>query len=286
MNSMRNELGSVQYTVLWDEPGNNEPYPDSIARQIATIDKDTLIALVATHVGVDSSLIYQQIKSYKLFFKILLLLYARHHLKLDYCLLLDNDLFIYEPITEIKRLCESETPFLIPESGHACRLTEFDEFISNRLGWKVRYVPPPRGRGYNIGLSGLDLQMFDAFTPHNFPDLLKLFQNSSVWWKDQALLVSMLLSFRDDVHTFRNEKYIFLFYNHPLYRFRSKIYHAIFSHDKSRVTWYYKRGVKSRRWSPLETVVCAYDSLVSVRRHIEEVKLLYKMIRRKVSGTG
>jgi hypothetical protein len=152
----------------------------------------------------------------------------------------DNDIYLFEPIDEIVRLSAGHVPFLIPETGAADSLPELSCYITDTLARQIRYVPPTSGRGYNIGLCGLDLSLFDSIDGPKLMLLMDAFRDVTHWSKDQAFFVSMAFTSEKPVYTFQNDRYMFMPYDHPHYRRHSKIYHCIYTTDKRVVDLYYR----------------------------------------------
>ncbi|MEI6609788.1 MAG: class I SAM-dependent methyltransferase, partial [Deltaproteobacteria bacterium] len=112
--------------------------------------------------------------------------------------------------------------------------------------------------------------MFDEFKSEAFKEILELYLKLDVWYKGQAFFVSMIFAFSKSVHTFEKEKFLFMAWDDPRYRIKSKIYHCLATSDKSILDEFYKKNTV-RSIFMLNRLLCRLSSVVLVIR---------KMIRR------
>ena len=234
-------FGEATFFIVWDHENAQatEDVPRYQQLQLQPITKGQLFDFVSQFYSVDRNALAEDCRAFPLLLRILLAMYLRKVAGIDYCIMADNDIFIFEPIPEIVRLSEARTPFLIQETGAADTLPQITEYISRHLGKEIRYVPPSKGRGYNAGFCGLDISVFDRFDSDTVRLLLDTLRPMGEWWREQAFFVHMNFASQKGVHTFDDERYMFLPHDDRTYRQKSKIYHCIFTTDKRRVDLYY-----------------------------------------------
>lgn len=279
MRSLESELGPVRFIVVWDKPDIDRRFDFEQFKELRVIDKTDLINTLSHQFSVHLTQLQEHAEGYKPLHKILLAIYCRRALDIDYCIMTDNDIFLFEPISEIKQLSAARMPFLIQEVGDAYRIPDISDFIQHYLGRNEAFIIPNKGKGYSVGFCGLDLSMFDGFDDKAFGELLKRLSNLDVWWKEQAFFVSMVFAFSKNVETFRNQKYFFLCYREPCYRMKSKIFHCICTSDKSSVDRYYSQSSRARFVMPVvDRLRCGASSmLLLVRRFIAPLyRFLFK----------
>jgi predicted O-methyltransferase YrrM len=276
LRDLEAQFGELKFIIVWDDFIDDRRYDFRQFKYLQQVEKDEILEFISCHYLVDKDLLARECQGYKPLLKILLALYARKLMGIDYCIMTDNDIFIFEPIDEIVKLSASRTPFLIQETGDTDSLPQITKYITRDLGKQIRHVPPNKGKGYNIGFCGLDLTVFDAIDAPRFLSLLELLSSISVWWKEQALLVSMIFSSERAVHTFEHDKYLFLPYDDRAYRAKSKIYHCIYTTDKRKVDYYYsmRYGRYLSRW--FARLALSYP------HHVETLRSLVKSIRKKL----
>jgi len=284
MRSLQLHLGVVRFIIVWDDSDIDNTFLSGQFEEITVLDKKIILETISRLFSFDVEQLRKDAEGYKPLYKILLAIYCRRILTLDYCIMTDNDIFIFEPIPEIKKLSESQQPFLIPQTGLSCRLPEIDKFIHLYLARREAYIAPNKGKGYNVGFCGLNLTMFDSFNENAFKAFLEVFSRIDVWWKEQTFIVSMMFAFSVNVHTFAKQKYLFMGYNNPFYRMRSKIYHCICTSDKSRVTYYFKHADITLFKHLTDWLLCGFESLISVKRHIHEGKVVLSLILGRLKG--
>lgn len=229
------EFGRPSLFVLWHHYEPASPFSFTSLETYHRLAGPEVVEFIAQTYGLKQEQLASAVEGYPVLLKILLLLYARKFLGLDYCVMTDNDLVFLEPISEVVDLSARRIPFLIQESGAADTLPSVREFIAGPLGKTIRYRPPTKGGGYNVGLCGIDLRVFDSLAGPQLAALLELFRGIPEWWKEQAFLVSMIFTSPGTVHTFDNERYYFLPFDEFHYREKSKVYHAICTRDKEGV---------------------------------------------------
>jgi len=268
MHSLESSLGPVRFFIVWDNSNAAKKFDVSQFKQVTVIDKVDLIEACSRLCSIDVEQIKEIAEGFKLVYKVLLAIYCRKILGIDYCIMTDNDIFIFEKITEIEKLSMSKQPFLIQEINDAYRIPDISDLIKRFLNRSDVSPIPSKGKGYNVGFCGMDLTMFDAFESDAFSALLVLFSKLDVWQREQAFFVSMIFAFSDRVHTFDNERYIFLSYDDPCYRMKSKIFHCINTSDKSQVDEYYKRGNANSSIEIFNRLNCGVRSIVLLFRRI------------------
>jgi predicted O-methyltransferase YrrM len=276
LRDLEKQFGEVKYIILWDNFIDDSRFDFTQFKHLQQVDKGEILEFISRDYLVDKDLLTQECKRYKPLLKILLVIYCRKLLGLDYCVMIDNDIFIFEPIDEIVKLFFQGIPFFIQETGAADSLPQIAEYITYTLGKRIRYVLPSKGGGYNIGICGLDLSVLDVIDAHNFGSLLEILSDISEWWKDQAFLVPMTFTSETSVYTFERDKYLFLPYNDLCYRAKSKIYHCIYTTDKKMVDYYYltRYGHYPSRWRGRLALAYAYLP--------ETVRNLVKSVRNKL----
>ena len=241
LRDLEANFDSFQFFIIWDRYDPDAAVDFLRYHQLRPIEKDHLFDFAVQTFGVDKSVIATDCRHFPLLLRILMAIYLRKAIGLDYCIMTDNDIFFFDPISEVVTLSATHTPFLIQETGAADTLPEITDYITRSLRKAIRYVPPSKGRGYNAGFCGLDLSVFDAFDRHTLPPLLETLRPMPQWWREQAFFVNMTFTSPTPVHTFPRDRYMFLPHDDPTYREKSKIYHCIFTTDKRRVDLYYLR---------------------------------------------
>jgi hypothetical protein len=241
LRDLEANFGNFEFFIVWDQYNANAATDFARYQQLRPIAKEQLFVFVSEHFGVPRDVLATDCRNFPLLVRILLAIYLRQAVGIDYCIMTDNDIFFFEPIPEIVGLSGSHTPFLIQETGAADILPEITEYISRHLRKAIRYVPPSKGRGYNAGFCGLDLSVFDAFDRQTLGRLLDTLRPMPQWWREQAFFVNMTFTSPKAVHTFDQGRYFFLPHDDPTYPQQSKIYHCIFTTDKRRVDLYYLR---------------------------------------------
>lgn len=260
LQDLRKYLGDVSFYILWDRYDSRDLYGTARMREVYSLHKAEVLDFVSTFFKFDKTKLSDAVQRYRLLWKILLLFYLRKAQELDYCLLVDNDIFIYEQLGEIPPLSLSRIPFFVQEAGPGDRLPEISAFITNFLGREIRNAAPGKGLGYNIGFCGLDLTVLDAFGSKEFHALMETLNRSTIPWKDQALIVSLMLSGNKEVSGLQNGRYFFAEYDDPNYQNRSKIYHCIFTADKEAVDLLHlaRSGGLLTRWLSRKTLAKFY----------------------------
>jgi hypothetical protein len=239
LRDLEANFGDFQFFIVWDRYNATAAVDFARYQQLRPMAKEQLFDFVAQKFGVDRDALVKDCSAFPLLLRILLAIYLRQAVGIDYCIMTDNDIFFFESIPEVVRLSATHTPFLIQETGAADILPEITEYITRYVRKKIRYVPPTKGRGYNAGFCGLDLSVFDAFDGQTLSPLLETLRQMPQWWREQAFFVNMTFTSPKAVHTFDHERYFFLPHDDPTYRRKSKIYHCIFTTDKRRVDLYY-----------------------------------------------
>jgi predicted O-methyltransferase YrrM len=242
MRSLEAEFGAVRFIVVFDNLDVNGQFDFEKLTELSIISKLELVEAISHHYFFDFSFLNGIAEAYKPLYKILLALYCRKLLDIDYCIMTDNDIIIFEPIPEIYQLAISKQTFLIQEPGNTYQIPDISNLIRKCFDRDDTSPVPNKGKGYNIGFCGLDLRMYDILEKKSFSALMYLISRLDVWWKEQAFVVSMIFSFSKNVHTFDNEKYLFLWHNDPRYRLRSKVYHCIGTSEKSSIDRYYAQN--------------------------------------------
>ena len=241
LRDLEAHFGEIEFFVVWDQ--YNEAAADDFARyrQLRPIAKEELLGFFTQRHGLGRDTLAQDCRAYPVLLKILLAIYLRQAKGIDYCIMTDNDIFIFEPIPEIVGLSAAHVPFLIQETGAADTMPRITDYVTRVLQKNIRYVPPNKGLGYNVGFCGVDLSVCDAFNSQTLGSLLDTLRPMKEWWREQAFFVTMTFTSARTVHTFAQEQYLFLPHDDRTYRQRSKIYHCIFTTDKRRVDLYYLR---------------------------------------------
>jgi hypothetical protein len=239
LQDLEAHFGEFQFFIIWDHY-NVKTAADFVRyRQLRPVAKEQLFDFVSQRYRVDKEVLVRDCLDFPLLLRILLAVYLRQALQIDYCIMTDNDIFIFEPIPEIVALSTAQVPFLIQETGAADTLPQITDYITRHLPRGIRYRSPNKGRGYNAGFCGLDLAVFDTFDPPALGALLDTLRPMKEWWREQAFFVNMTFTSRKSVQTFDSDRYMFLPHDDPSYRQKSKIYHCIFTTDKRRVDLYY-----------------------------------------------
>ncbi len=247
LKDLQNVLGpDTRFVISWDLHDPERAYPNIDTTHLHAVEKDALLDYASEELAVARDELVTVCDDYKPFLKILLAIYVRRRMGIDYAIMTDNDIYLFEDIPEVRRLSQEKIPFFVPE-----------ELVSDRLGTMVRavcdlgravfYRAPRQGKGYNVGFCGLDLRMLDVVNAATIRRVLDAFNAEPDWCKEQAFLV--MLAFSDEperagesmarVHSFDGEKYYFTAFNHPDYMALSRIYHCILSSNKAPVNMLY-----------------------------------------------
>lgn len=274
-------FGESTFFIVWDEPEPREA--DAVTRYqhlcLRPIPKEDLFTFAAQSYEADRDSLARDCRAFPLLLRILLAMYLRKRVGLEYCIMADNDIFIYEPIPEIVDLSTARVPFLIQETGAADTLFQINEYITRQLKKRIRYVPPNKGKGYNAGFIGLDLAVFDDFDPDSVRVLLDTLRPMGEWWREQAFFVSMTFTSAKTVHTFPDERYMFLPHDAPSYRRNSKIYHCIFTTDKRRVDLHHLLRYGRTSSERLRTCVVFCGVVIqSLRKRLKIRTRLYRLL--------
>ena len=275
-------FADFQFFIVWDHYNARAAADFAPCQQLRPIDKNALFDFAAQNCGVDRDILVKDCRAFPLLLRILLAIYLRRAVDIDYCIMTDNDIFLFEPIPEIVHLSAARTPFLIQETGAADTLPEITEFITRSVRREIRYIQPSKGRGYNAGFCGLDLSVFDVFDRRTLGPLLDTFRPMPQWWREQAFFVNMTFTSPKPVHTFDHEKYFFLPHDDRTYQAQSKIYHCIFTTDKRRVDLYYLRryGRSISQW--LRGVQIRGVLLVQgLRKRLQIRSRIYRLLGRR-----
>lgn len=239
LRDLETTFGDIQFFMMWDRYDAQAPDDFSRYRQLRPLTRDQLFDFVSQHYGVHRDILVNDCRAFPLLLRILMAIYLRQVVGIDYCIMTDNDIFIFEAIPEIVDLSARKIPFLIQETGAADTLPEITDYITRCLRKDIAYVPPNKGRGYNAGFCGLDLSVFDGMDSSKLGTLLDTLRPMEQWWREQAFFVNMTFTSRKSVQTFPSDRYMFLPHDDRTYRQKSKIYHCIFTTDKRRVDLYY-----------------------------------------------
>jgi predicted O-methyltransferase YrrM len=238
LHSITNQFNKIPMFVVQDKPYLSRPKPLYLETldTLQEVAKSELINFARQF----SSNVEDAVNKYPPFIKILLIFYLAKQTKFEYCLMSDNDIVIRQELHEIRSLIESRTPFLIPEAGGSDFLPELFELYELTFRRKPNRLLPRIGQGFNIGFSGIDLNQFkldEVVISSLLSSLItKILQPNNVWTLEQAFFVMMMNSCQDN---FRRPVdlgpfgYYFSRFDDPIYFNESKIYHCIFTKNKS-----------------------------------------------------
>lgn len=204
-------------------------------QNIQIVDKNKLNEEVSLIYGCDLNKLSRISESYKPFYKILLGIYCRRILNINYCLMTDNDIYIFSEIPEIEKCIDLEQQFFIQEKNQAYEIPDLRQFIEYEFKLFPKVNQPVKGKGLNVGFCGVKLCIYDNLQTTNFDIFCNLFSNLDAWWKEQSFIILMAHTLSEDIETFEKSKYFFMNHDDYRYPFKSKIFHCINSSDKSRV---------------------------------------------------
>ncbi len=210
LRDLEANFDDFQFFIVWDQYNPRAAAEFLRYPQLRPIEKQQLFDFIAQTFEVETSTLVTDCRNFPLLLRILLAIYLRRAIRIDYCIMTDNDIFFFDTISEVVGLSATHTPFLIQETGAADILPEITEYISRCLCKDIRYVPPSKGRGYNAGFCGLDLSVFDAFDRDTLRSLLETLRQMPQWWREQAFFVNMTFTSPKAVHTFARDRYMFL----------------------------------------------------------------------------
>lgn len=247
LKDIQNVLGrDTRFIILWDRFDEERRFPDIDTSHLVPVEKAALLDYAVAELALDRDRLVTLCDDYKPFLKILLAVYVRRVLGIDYAIMTDNDIYLFEDIPEIRALSEVKTPFFIPEGLISDRLPSMVRTVA-KLGRAIFYRAPKKGQGYNVGFCGLDLTMLDVMNGETGAGIVEDFLAEPNWCKEQAFLV--LLAFSDPpeqageamarVHTFDDQRYFFTAFDEPEYQNLSRIYHCLVSSNKAPVNMLY-----------------------------------------------
>ena len=281
LRDLEANFDDFQFFIVWDQYNPRAAAEFLRYPQLRPIEKQQLFDFIAQTFEVEPSTLVTDCRNFPLLLRILLAIYLRRAIRIDYCIMTDNDIFFFDTISEVVGLSATHTPFLIQETGAADILPEITEYISRCLCKDIRYVPPSKGRGYNAGFCGLDLSVFDAFDRDTLRSLLETLRQMPQWWREQAFFVNMTFTSPKAVHTFARDRYMFLPHDDPTYREKSKIYHCIFTTDKRRVDLYYLRRYGRSLSQKLRAVEISGVLLIQrLRKRLQIRTRIYRLLGR------
>jgi hypothetical protein len=281
LRDLEANFGEIQFFIVWDQYDVEMAAHFARYRQLRPVAREQLFDFVSQRFGVGRDVLVKDCRAFPLLLRILLAIYLRQAVGIDYCIMTDNDIFFFEPIPEIVDLSAAHVPFLIQETGAADTMPEITEYITGHLRKEIRYVPPSKGRGYNAGFCGLDLSVFDTFDPRTLARLLETFRPMNEWWREQAFFVSMTFTSPQTVHTFAHDRYLFMPHDDRTYRRKSKIYHCIFTTDKRRVDLYYLRRYGRSVSQRLRAAqICGVLLIQGLRKRLQVRTRIYRLLRR------
>jgi len=281
LRDLEANFGDFEFFIMWDKYNPGAAVDFARYPQLRPITREQLFAFVADRFQVDTEVLTKDCRAFPLLLRILLAIYLRQSVGIDYCIMTDNDIFLFDSIPEVVELSAAHTPFLIQETGAADILPEITEFITRRARRQIRYIPPTKGRGYNAGFCGLDLSVFDTFDRPTVVGLLDTLRPMPQWWREQAFFVNMTFTSAKQVHTFDHSRYFFLPHDDPTYERQSKIYHCIFTTDKRRVDLYYLRRYGQSASHCLRTGQIRVALLVQrLRKRLQIRTRIYRLLGR------
>ncbi len=281
LRDLETNFDDFQFFIVWDQYNPRAAAEFLRYPQLRPIEKQQLFDFIAQTFEVETSTLVTDCRNFPLLLRILLAIYLRRAIRIDYCIMTDNDIFFFDTISEVVGLSATHTPFLIQETGAADILPEITEYITRCLCKDIRYVPPSKGRGYNAGFCGLDLSVFDAFDRDTLRSLLDTLRQMPQWWREQAFFVNMTFTSPKAVHTFARDRYMFLPHDDPTYREKSKIYHCIFTTDKRRVDLYYLRRYGRSLSQKLRAVEISGVLLIQrLRKRLQIRTRIYRLLGR------
>ena len=281
LRDLETNFDDFQFFIVWDQYNPRAAAEFLRYPQLRPIEKQQLFDFIAQTFEVEPSTLVTDCRNFPLLLRILLAMYLRRVIRIDYCIMTDNDIFFFDTISEVVGLSATHTPFLIQETGAADILPEITEYITRCLCKDIRYVPPSKGRGYNAGFCGLDLSVFDAFDRDTLRSLLDTLRQMPQWWREQAFFVNMTFTSPKAVHTFARDRYMFLPHDDPTYREKSKIYHCIFTTDKRRVDLYYLRRYGRSLSQKLRAVEISGVLLIQrLRKRLQIRTRIYRLLGR------
>jgi hypothetical protein len=231
---------NLKFIFVFDDDCQNQILGK--AQNITIVNKITLIMAVSSYYNLDPLFLNSSAENYKPLYKILLGIYCRKNFEIDYCLMTDDDIYIYREVPEINKCLLNVKQFFIQESNQAFEIPDLVSFIIDKFNLSIDIKKPLKGNGLNVGFCGLNLKVYDYFSNENFNEFLKIFNNIHVWWKEQSFIILMAHSLNEEVEHF--DEYKYFFYSHDDYRyyFKSNIYHCINTNDKSKISQLYKNN--------------------------------------------
>jgi hypothetical protein len=247
LRDLGREFDNPLFVILWHRWNKDPPKSDDpLYKKTVGLWPEKVWAWLEREIGLPAAEMATLVDAYPVLDELTLLLYCRRVLGIEYAVYTDNDIFLFEPIPEIVALSAEHRQFLIPECGNTDKTLEVMEWLGRQKIY-VNYLPALKGLGYNIGFYGADLRVFDHL---DAGELAYLFRNLGSWgWPAiQTLIVRMM--FTKPMHTLEQEKYLFLPHDHPDYRKHSKIFHAIFTRDKSCVDRLYRNRSAANALDP------------------------------------
>jgi DNA-binding XRE family transcriptional regulator len=149
-------FSGIEGVVLFDQEPHSAP---ELPQRFQTVPKREVLQLVSATTGVPIDTLWIETEKYKPLLKICLLIFAYVRLGIDYTLMIDDDVFIFRDIPEVKKLAQGQETFFISESSDQ-EISSILEFISKIFNIK----DPSRIRRNisdikraNVGFCGLSL---------------------------------------------------------------------------------------------------------------------------------
>ena len=245
LKDIKTVLPDAEAYIVWDKYKQRDP-EFGIDEFTTVLDRDAIIQWCSTMFATDLGQLRALQERYPPALKIFMAIYLNKAHGFDYGIMLDNDIFLYEDVPEIRELANNKKPFLIPELWSGDILPSIVNLIGNSFRRHVFYRSPKKGAGYNVGFCGLDLRVFGDITSEQFRSLALVMATETTWSKEQAFMVLMQFSapigsaaIPADVHTFADQKYYFDAFNSPDYASKSKIMHCIGTKNKQSVNMLY-----------------------------------------------
>jgi hypothetical protein len=278
LSDLQEQFGHIPFLILFDDPTDTSDAAESDIINLIEIKLETIIDFISREFFVKPNLLLSLCDKYKPFLKILLSIYARKEYRFDYIVMTDNDIFFFEPITEISILFKDNTPFLIPEIGKNDFIPIIGEYLTSLLGLTIRYESPKKGMGYNVGLMGFDLTLMDKIDDHvKLLRLVEIINGCKEWHTEQAFMVGMNFCTNKNVFTFSDHKYFFYLHNYNffLYKRNSKIFHCIGTNDKKKVDLMYSIRFKNFKSKIFAFLKISFFILIDLSKIIINTVLIH-----------
>jgi hypothetical protein len=175
----------IEFHILWDDPEYRDEWSDkldSLDAKIISYTKEQLNNY-CTDYGIDATTI-DNFKKFKAIYFVIHAHYLKKNNITNYYLIYDDDIILGDELFEFKYCLLNEIPCLVCEPMNS----NCDKVMANTIfshypgGWEYYKQINPQLLGFNAGIQGIRLDMYEDFLdPKSFKYLLNLFNYSGIY---------------------------------------------------------------------------------------------------------